>query len=356
MSEPAVEADQVGAAPRELAPEAVQVMNLVAGSAIAQVLHAIAALHIADHLAGGARTAEEVAELEGSHPQATYRLMRAAAAHGVLTHEGQRRFGLTRMGHLLCSGVPGSMRSFVLLQASRAFWQSWGLFPDAVRQGTSQAKNALGADLFTYYSRPENAEEAALFAEAMRDLYGLVTQGAVAAIDTTGVSTVVDVGGNDGRFVLELMAADPRLRGQVLDLPHAVERARQEAEQRGLSARFSAVPGDFFTEVPAADLYLIKIVLHDWQDEQCVTILRNCRAATHDGGRALIVETVIGEVAPSLGEPDLPTLTDMGMLSITGGMERDLDEFDALFAASGWRRIRTHRLGGDYFGLELEAA
>ena len=326
-------------------------MDTILGVVRIQVLHAVAALRIADHIADGARTAAEVAEREGSHPRATYRLMRAAASLGVLSYQGDRRFGLTGRGHLLRSGVPGSLRSFVLVQAGHAQWQSLGLFPEAIRQGASQTKKALGADIFDYLSQPENAGEAALFAESMADLSSLTVQGAVGAVDTAGVSTVVDVGGADGQFILELMAANPGLRGQVLDLPHAVEGARREAEKRGLSDRFSAVAGDFFAAVPAADLYLLKTVLHDWQDDQVTSILRNCRSATHDGGRALVVETVIGEI----GKPDFATLSDMGMLCVTGGIERDLEEFDALFAASGWRRGKTYPVGGGYSGLELEA-
>jgi hypothetical protein len=146
----------------------------------------------------------------------------------------------------------------------------------------------------------------------MAGMSSLTTAGAVTAADTAGVSTMVDVGGSDGQFVLELMAADPRLHGEVLDLPHAAERAREEAGQRGLSGRFSAVAGDFFTEVPAADLYLLKTILHDWDDDRATAILRNCRAAANEGGRALVVETVIGEI----GKPDsaFATIADMVML------------------------------------------
>ena len=152
-----------------------------------------------------------------------------------------------------------------------------------------------GADIFDYYARPENAKEARIFAGSMADVSALTIQGAMAALDIEGVSTVVDIGGADGQFVLELMAANPGLRGQVLDLPHAVGGARAEAAKRGLCDRFSAVAGDFFAQVPAADLYLIKTVLHDWADGQAVTILRNCRAAAPAGGRAVVVETVVGD-------------------------------------------------------------
>ena len=331
--------------------DAAALMDLILGLVRVQVLHGIAALHVADHLADGARTAEEVAERAGSQPRATYRLMRAAASLGVLSYEGNRNFGLAARGQLLRTGVPGSLRSFVLVQAGPAQWPAMGLLPDAVRQGTSQAKAALGVDIFGYLAQPEHAEEAGQFAEAMAGLSSLQIAGAVAAADMTGVSTVVDVGGADGQFVLELLAANPGLRGQVLDLPHAVEGARREADKRGLSTRFSAVAGDFFESVPAADLYLLKTVLHDWDDERAVAILRNCRAAAPGGGRALVVETVVGEI----GEPDFAVLSDMGMMCVTGGIERDLAEYDALFAASGWRRGKTYPVGAGYSGLELEA-
>jgi hypothetical protein len=331
--------------------DAAALMDVILGLVRVQVLHAIAALQVADHLADGARTAEEVAERAGSQPRATYRLMRAAASLGVLSYEGNRRFGLAARGHLLRAGVPGSLRSFVLVQAGPAQWPAMGLLPDAVRQGTSQAKAALGVDIFDYLAQPEHAEEAGQFSEAMAGLSSLQIAGALAAADLTGVSTVVDVGGADGQFVLELLTANPGLRGQVLDLPHAVEAARQEADKRGLSARFSAVAGDFFEKVPTADLYLLKTVLHDWDDERALTILRNCRAAAPDGGRALVVEAVVGEI----GEPDFAVLSDMGMMCVTGGIERDLAEYDALFAVSGWRRSMTYPVGAGYCGLELHA-
>jgi hypothetical protein len=341
-------------APGDPAADAAALIGQIFGGTVAQILNAVAALSIADHLADGPRTAEEVAGREGSHPRATFRLMRAAASLGVLSYEGGRRFGLTGRGRLLRSGVPGSLRAFAMLQAGHAQWQALGLFSDAVRQGASQTRNALGTDTFDYYTQPENAGEAALFAEAMTGASGLVIQGAIAALDTAGVTDVVDVGGGEGQFVLDLMAADPGLRGQVLDLPYAAERARQEADKRGLSGRFTAVAGDFFAEVPAADLYLLKTVLHDWHDDQATAILRNCRAAANDGGRALVVETVIGET----GSPDsaFATIADMSMLCVTGGTERDLDEFDALFAASGWRRGETYPVGGGFYRLELDAA
>ncbi|GAB2991205.1 methyltransferase [Streptomyces pseudoechinosporeus] len=334
------------------AADVANLMQMIAGGAILQTLHAVAELNIADHLADGARTAREVAAREGSHERATFRLMRAAASLGVLSYEGSGRFGLTGRGQLLRTGVPGSLRSLVLIQAGESHWQPWSLFPEAVRQGASQAKKALGADVFDYYARPEKADKARLFAESMRDLAGMVTQGIMAEADTKGMSTAIDVGGGDGHLVLGLMEANPALHGQVLDLPHAVDDAIRQAGRRGLSDRFSGVPGDFFHEVPSADLYLLKTVLHDWDDERCTTILRNCRSAAREGGRALVVEMLVDH---EIGKPDFATIADVTMLCVTGGIERDLDEFDALFAATCWRRGRTYPVGGGYYAMELEA-
>jgi hypothetical protein len=339
-------------APNDPAADAAAVLELLTGGWVAQTIRAVAQLHIPDHLADGPATAEDVAKREDSDPRTTYRLMRAASSLGLLAYEGDHRFGLTGRGQMLREDIPGSLRSLVLIQNDHAHWQSWEHFPEAVRRGTTQIETALGTDLFGYFAQPENSEEAALFARAMGDLSGLVTQGAVAAVDTAGVTTICDVGGADGDFVLGLMQADPLLRGQVLELPHAVEGALHEADKRGVSDRFSVIAGDFFVDVPNADLYLLKMILHDWDDERSITILRNCRTAGHESGRALVVEMVIGEI----GTPDFATRVDMNMLNVTGGMERDLDEYDALFAASGWRRAKTYPVGGGYSVMELVVA
>jgi hypothetical protein len=137
----------------------------------------------------------------------------------------------------------------------------------------------------------------------------------------------------------------------VLDMPHVVDSAVAAARKAGVLDRFSAVGGDFFKKVPAADLYLLKMILHDWSDAQCLTILRNCRASAKPGARAAIIESVVGKV----GEPDYGALMDINMLAVTHGQERDLDEFDALYAESGWRRVATKPTRTPQFIQELEA-
>ncbi|MGW1680315.1 methyltransferase [Saccharopolyspora sp. NPDC002376] len=325
------------------------VMGMLTGHWMAQITRAAADLRIADHVAAGVVTAQEIAEKESSDPETTYRLMRACASLGLLVHEGQRRFGLTSLGEVLREGVPGSLREAALVQGAPGHWQSWGLLPEAVRAGGNQVEQALGADIFTHFSR--NPREAGLFSKFMSNMTGMVIEDAISLLDLDGVGRVVDVGGAEGALILQLMQKHPDLEGQVFDLPHVVEDAQRAADEAGLSDRFSAVGGDFFSDVPEADYYLLKNILHDWADEQCRTILSNCRRAARPGACALVIEALIGDI----GKPDQAVLMDMNMLAVSEGLERDLDEFDDLFASSGWKRTDMRPTRSLYSLMELEA-
>jgi hypothetical protein len=208
---------------------------------------------------------------------------------------------------------------------------------------------ALGMTQFEYFA--QHPEEGATFASAMAGITALVIDDAVAKIDTAGVGLAVDVGGADAALVQALMLARPELHGAVLEMPHVVPAAIGRAEQAGLADRFTGTPGDFFVEVPPADLYLLKWIIHDWDDEDCRTILGNCRAAVRPGGRAVVIEVLLLE----LGKPDHGALQDINMLCVTSGRERDLAEYDTLFAATGWRRTALHPTRSPYSIIELEA-
>jgi hypothetical protein len=312
-----------------------------------QVVRAAADLRLADHLAGGPLSAREVAALESSDPDTTYRLMRACAGLGLLAYEGDGRFSVTPAGALLRSGVAGSLREHALAFGAPGHWLPWGQLPEAVRKGGSQAAAVLGADLFTYLAG--QPEEEAQFAASMQALTGAIATDAARVIDTARVSLAVDVGGGTGELIRALMRANDGLHGAVLDLPDAADAARRAAEAEGLGARFSAVAGDFFAAVPDADLYLLKAVLHDWDDDSCLRILRNCGAAARPGARLIVIENVIGDLA----RDRFATLLDMNMLAATSGQERELPEYDRLFAASGWRRTAVSPLPGARSLLEL---
>ena len=322
-------------------------LGMIHGYWNSQVVRAAADLRLADHLAAGPLTAEQVAGLESSDPRATYRLMRACAGLGLLADEGDGRFAVTQAGALLQSGVPGSLRDHALAFGAPGHWLPWGQLPEAVRKGGTQAAAVLGAGLFDYLAG--QPEEAAQFAASMQALTGAIAAEAARVIDASGVSLAVDVGGGTGQLVRELMRVNDGLRGLVLDFPDAARAAREAAEAEGLGLRFSAEAGDFFAAVPAADLYLLKAVLHDWDDDSCVRILRNCRAAARPGARMIVIENVIRDLA----RDRFATLLDMNMLAVTTGQERDLAGYDALFAASGWQRAAECALPGARSLLEL---
>src|SRR5580692_3045920 len=324
-------------------------LGMIHGYWNSQVVRAAADLRLADHLAAGARTAEDVAGLESSDPLATYRLMRACAGLGLLGYEGDGRFSVAPAGALLGSGVPGSLRDHALAFGAPGHWLPWGQLPEAVRKGVTQAPAVLGDELFGYLAG--QPEESAQFSASMEALTGALAADAARLIDAAGVSLAVDVGGGTGQLVRELMRGNAGVHGMVLDLPAAADAALQAAEADGLGHRFSAVHGDFFASVPAADLYLLKAVLHDWDDESCVRILRNCRDAARPGARAVVIENVIRDLTRDRFTPML----DMNMLAVTTGEERDMASYDALFAASGWQRTAVHGLPGGRSLLELRA-
>lgn len=325
-------------------------LQMITGYWVSQTVRAAAELSVMDHVAAGASTAEQVAARESSDARTTYRLMRACASLGLLAYEGDRRFAVTPLGDVLRADAPGSVRNLALALAGHGHWRVWEQLPEAVRAGVSQSEKVLGVPVWDYFDQVAPGE-GALFGAAMADEARLVTEDVLTVVDLAGVSVAVDVGGANGALVQALLLAAPELRGVVLDRPDVVPAAVQAAEKLGVADRFTGQPGDFFQEVPAADLYLVKQVLHDWDDEACLTILRNCRAGARAGARMVVVGIVLGEV----GTPDPGTLMDMNMLAGPGGQERDLSEYDALFAASGWRRVSVRPIRAGLSVLSAEA-
>jgi hypothetical protein len=328
-----------------------QVLGLITGHWAAQTVRAGAQLRVADHVAAGRRTAGEVAALESADADATFRLMRALASLGLLSRPDGATFELTPLGELLREDAPGSLRAAALARSGPGLWRCLELLPDAVRAGETQVTRALGGDAFEYFAA--QPDEGRVFAQAMSALTSQVAQDAARLLDFGGrACEVADVGGANGALVIALMRAHPSITGLVFDQPHVVPGAQAAAAAAGLGDRFRAVGGDFFGAVPAADYYLLKWILHDWPDRECVRILRNCREAGGPGAGLLVVEALISDA----GEPDQVALFDMNMLAATNGRQRSLDELRPLFDASGWRLTAVARTRTDDSLLELEAA
>jgi len=321
---------------------------LISGLWISQAIGTIAELRIADHLDGQTRGVDELSAATGSDPGALYRLLRAAATVGVVQEEPRtRRFSLTPLGRTLRSDVPGSMRAMAVVQTAPGHWLPWGRLRDAVRTGERQTRATLGGEIWDYYR--DNAEESAVFSGAMHDMAMLVTQEVAQACDTSKHRRVVDVGGATGTLLAALLQADPRLTGVVLDLPHVTESARTALAAAGLAARSEVIAGDFFDEVPAGDLYLLKQVLHDWNDEQCVRILDRCARAMESAGKIMVIEMIV----PDDGRPSAAQLVDLNMLVMLPGRERTAAEYAALFERAGLRLDRRIDTRGPFQILEV---
>jgi len=303
------------------------------------VVRAAAIFNIAHHVGTGSATAEEIAEAESTDVNATRRLLRTCASLGLLNSEDGAQYTATTLLATLHKDTPNSLHHFAVSQAAPGHWLPWGLFPDAIRTGRHQTTAAHGADIFDYLA--DHADEAQAFTASMTNLSTMVADDVAGLLDTSGVGLVVDVGGASGELVQAIMLANPELKGAVFDRPNIVADAVTNAEAKGLQDRFTVVGGDFFAEVPPADLHLLKYIIHDWDDEECVQILRNCRAALNAGGRVAIVDHLIGKT----DEPGLAPLMDMNMLTMTSGRERNLAEFDALFTAAGLRRVKVTPAG-----------
>jgi hypothetical protein len=307
-----------------------QMMGMLMGYFRTQIAGAVATYSIADHLAKGPATADEIAAWEKIDPQATFRLLRACASLGLVTFDGTR-FTATPLLGTLQRDIPGSLNGFAIAFSSPGHWLPWGKLASAVRTQTPQAISTLGASAWDYYK--QQPEEAAAFTRAMHGFTSGIVEDVVQAIDTSNVKLAADIGGASGTLVHGLMAANPQLHGIVVDLPEVVKSAETTARELGFSNRSTAVPGNFFDFVPPADLYLLKHVLHDWNDDECVSILKRCRESIKPGGRVALVEILIGE----MGEPELGPLMDLNMMVMVTGRERTLDEFRGLLDRAGFR-------------------
>jgi hypothetical protein len=319
------------------APPPQVMFKMITGFWVSQTVGTLARLGVCDRLIDGPRSAELLAEDVEADPRALFRVLRAAASIGVVTRHDDDTFALTPVGQTLCSNVPGSMRDMAIAQTATGHWAPWGSFTEAVRTGRAQSEKALGKSIFEHYA--ENGEERSAFMGAMQNLSALVASELVRLVDWSGVQTVADIGGSDGTLVSAVLEACAETRGVLLDLPGVADKARGAVEARGLAERCEVVGGDFFESVPAADAYVLKQILHDWDDDQNVRILRNIAKALPKGGRVLVVEMII----PDDDSPSPAQLMDLNMLAMLPGRERTEAEYAALFEAAGLQlRSVTH--------------
>jgi len=317
---------------------------------LAQVLRCVAEFGVADHLAAGPRLPADLASEAGLDPSATARLLRYCATIGLVQRDVDGRYGGTDLLATLRSGDPHGLRSFAVAQNGPGQWALLSRLDEAVRTGTPQAVPALGRGLYDYYGLPETAGEAAAYREGLAGRGVDLQTALVELIDTSDVDRVLDIGGSVGSMVLALMAANPRLQGAVLDRPDAASAADTAARRLGLSDRFEFIAGDFFSDVPGSDMYLLKNVLGNWDDERCVSILETSRRKALSGSRWIILENAIDETRPSRWSVDVDIMT---MVAV-GGRVRSVDDYRVLLSRSGLRFVRNTPTASGFEMIEAE--
>jgi orsellinic acid C2-O-methyltransferase len=266
-------------------------------------------------------------------------VLRLLSSAGVFTESEDGGFELTPLGDCLRADVPGSARAAVLLFAGERVHEAWGELEYCLRTGEPAFRKRGIVDPFAEMAK--DPEEAANFDAAMASFTRMAAMAVASAYDFSGFRTLVDVGGGNGAMLIGILRAFPNLTGIVFDQPHVAERARTEIEASELGQRCRAIGGDFFAEIPGeADAYLLKHVIHDWNDEQAATILRNCRRAMSASGTLLIVEGVYPSRVDASPECRGAAANDVNMLVNTGGRQRSEPEFRALFEAAGFRLTR----------------
>lgn len=309
-----------------------QVLQLASGYIASAALYVATTLNVADHLASGPKTMAELARATGANEDALYRILRLLASLGVFAETSQRTFGLMPAAELLRTGVPGSLRGMAVFLPDPFHFRVYAHTLDAVMTGTPAAETALGMPVFEYLAK--NPDYSKVFNDAMTTLSAPVAAAALEAYDFSGIGLLVDVAGGHGEVLLSILKQQPATRGVLADVGHVVLGARPRIAGAGLADRCEAVECDFFKAVPeGGDVYLMKHIIHDWDDARATIILKNIHRAMGAGrGKLLLLESVIS----SGPEPDLGKFIDIEMLAMPGGRERSEGEFRALLEGAGF--------------------
>ncbi len=336
-------------APNDDTAAARRLLELINSSWITQACYVAARLGIAELLAGGPRTAEDLAAATGTHAPALRRLLSALGSVDICRQRDDGSFEITALGELLRADAPRSMRAWTLQWGGEA-WQVWANLLHSVTTGRSARAHLSGTAGFAHLER--DPEAAGIFNQAMVDLTRLAAADIVRAYDFSG-QRVMDVGGGYGELLAQILNQYPTARGVLFDMPHAIGKARDHMAARALTGRCEFVSGDFFASVPAvADIYVMKTVIHDWPDDQALAILRSCRQAMTPGCRLLIIERLMPERLVPSAENRALARVDLHMLVALGAQERTQKQMLALLESAGFGRVRRIETESEFQILE----
>jgi len=310
-------------------------LQIISGFWISRAVYVIAKLGIPDILNSGPKTAEELASATNTDAPSLYRVLRALASVGVVNSE-DGRFALNALTETLVTDAPGSLRWFAISELGQEHYPAWGNLMHSVRTGEIAFDNFFGVDIWKYFAN--NPEDAAVFNDSMSGVTAVANEEILSLYDFSGFNKLVDVGGGHGGLITSVLKKNPNLKGVLFDAPEVIEGAQTKIEAAGLADRLETASGNFFEAVPAGgDAYIMKWIIHDWDDQKSNTILRNIRNQIPANGRLILIDSVV----PETNEPHFSKFIDLNMLVMTGGKERTEKEFQELLAAAGFRLLRV---------------
>jgi hypothetical protein len=326
-----------------------QLRTLIDGAAVTQMVYVVARARVADRIGGESPTIDEIAKATELDADSLYRVMRTLAGYGVFEELDDRRFRQSPMSQLLLSAAPRSMRASAVVRGEDFFWRSWGALRDSVKTGQTGHDLVYGENTFDWFAK--HPEAARLFDEFQASMTAPAAAAIAKAYPFPTGATIADIGGGNGTLIKTILDAHPGTRGVLFDLPHVVDAARPTLAPYASRLEFSG--GDFFKAVPSgARVYLMKYILHDWEESKAVAILANTRTAMPADATLLVVEDLV--CGPNV--PCRAKLGDVNMLARTGGRNRTRDEYRALLARGGFRMNRAIQAVGDLHLLEATAA
>jgi SAM-dependent methyltransferase len=309
-----------------------RIFFLSQGTIVATSLSLAAELGIADLLKDGPRSSDGLAQATSTHPRSLYRLLRILSSIGVFTELSTDRFALTPLGECLRTGVSGSMRSWLRMGRGLLRTQTFAEALHSIRTGEPVFKRTTGMEFFEYMAaHPETGE---IFNQAMNDFGRMVSTAVIDAYDFSGIGKIIDIGGGHGTQIAAILQRYPQMTGVLFDSPHVAESAQKSINAAGLAHRCEIASGDFFKSLPAGcDAYLLRWIIHDWDRERALTILRNCRQAMKETSRLLLIEAVL----PAGDQFHTGKFLDFIMLTALGGQERTEEEYRNLLHEAGFR-------------------
>jgi len=315
-----------------------ELLNIISGYRKAQLLYVAAKLGISDLLVKGPKSSDEISQCTDTNPNALYRVMRALSSFGIYKENENKSFELTAKGELLKKNAPGSVRINAIMRMEEYNWKPWGELLYSVKTGKSAFKKIFGINLFEYLRK--NFEASQIFSEAM----GVYTRSQIKAVldnyDFSSFRTIADIGGSSGDLLKLILVKYPHLQGLLFDLSAVIQNLDSGQLNSEFKGRLKIESGDFFDFIPQnCDLYIFKKIIHDWDDEHSVKILKNCCDAAGIGAKVLLIESIIDDKNQNSSDA---VINDIHMLVQTvGGRERTKTEYFNLLRSAGFEPVKS---------------